>query len=109
MRGRSRRRVPLRYLCGPVVMRFLRSFATRILYPAARVGHELGIFELMAWSFCFLLSVQSRRYPAGQADAGVMVALTAGMLAAGPCWVCGDSVKFRSWFKFPQADLSLSL
>merc|ERR1712032_1520296 len=74
------------YLAGPLLMRLATELFRRVLRPTARALHDWGVFEVAAYALAFGFSAQGCRYPDGQSQAAVMVALTGG-LAFAPCWM----------------------
>jgi len=80
----------LAYLCGPVLLRCAKWLTTEVLQPVALALHRWGVWEAAAYLLAFLFSAQSCQYPAAQADAAIMVALT-GSLAFAPCWMYSTS------------------
>jgi len=75
----------LTVLCGPLLLRCAKWLHENVLRPLALRLHRWGLFEVVAYALAATFTAQGLRYPAGQADAGTMVALTGG-LAFAPCW-----------------------
>jgi len=74
------------YFIGPMLIKLASALVETVIVPAAKFLHKVGFFEFAAWALALGFSIQGSRYPAGQADAARMVALTGG-LAFMPCWV----------------------
>ena len=69
------------YVFGTLISKVLIALYTDLLVPM----HKLGVFELCAYAFIFLLSAQSCRYPVQHASAAALVGLT-GAMGFAPCW-----------------------
>ncbi|GMI36746.1 hypothetical protein TrCOL_g6276 [Triparma columacea] len=77
----------LLYVFGEQIVKVLKALYTDLLVPM----HKLGVFELCAYAFTFLLSAQSCRYPVQHASAAQLVGLT-GALGVLPCWAYSTSL-----------------
>lgn len=83
------------YLFGPMLLKLATVLLNNLLIPVVSLLHRIGAFEVAAYTLAFHFCVQGRRYSAGQADAGIMVALTGG-LAFAPCWFYSTSLNVQS-------------
>lgn len=75
----------LAYLIGPFLAKLASALIEHVIAPVATYLHRVGFLEFLAFMLALGFSVQGSRYPAGQADAAKMVALTGG-LSFVPCW-----------------------
>jgi hypothetical protein len=71
---------------GPLLSRIVSAMVTNVVVPIGKALHKYGVFELFGYMLALAFSIQGSRYPAGQADAAIMVALTGG-LAFIPLWM----------------------
>eukprot|EP00746_Dinoflagellata_sp_MGD_P078416 gnl/MRDRNA2_/MRDRNA2_31362_c0_seq2.p1 gnl/MRDRNA2_/MRDRNA2_31362_c0~~gnl/MRDRNA2_/MRDRNA2_31362_c0_seq2.p1 ORF type:complete len:456 (+),score=41.66 gnl/MRDRNA2_/MRDRNA2_31362_c0_seq2:111-1478(+) len=74
------------YIAGPMLYRLASAVVTRMVVPIGKALHRWGVFEVCGYMLALAFSIQGSRYPAGQEDAAMMVALTGG-LALLPLWL----------------------